>query len=378
MPNIGRNDPCHCGALREDGKPKKYKKCCLHKDEEAIKEIIERARNKISEPFEKGGFLTGRPFIGTIFNGQRARAVGNQVFLRPLDETFQLFVLRRLSEIIGKDWFDKERLKQDKGRHPVFLWFEELNVKMSSLAPLTAGEKIRPLEMDGNIKALLTLAFDFYSLAHCSANPLPKMLKRLKVVDQFQGARYEIAVAGLVARSGFDITWISDDTVKHCEFIAKHKITKETLAFEAKSHHREGVLGKVGDFSVEKTKVKIIDHIREALEQSEKDVPLVIFDDLNLPLTPNEALENKKWFKDINEQLEHMKFYDNYKDTNYGALFITNFSWHFHQVLPSDENEVVMYFHTGGKYSIKKETLDYLDLATRQYGSVPSRLDEFS
>jgi len=25
---IGRNDPCPCGALRPDGKPMKYKKCC--------------------------------------------------------------------------------------------------------------------------------------------------------------------------------------------------------------------------------------------------------------------------------------------------------------------------------------------------------------
>ena len=26
---IGRNDPCPCGAVDENGKPKKYKKCCL-------------------------------------------------------------------------------------------------------------------------------------------------------------------------------------------------------------------------------------------------------------------------------------------------------------------------------------------------------------
>lgn len=26
---IGRNDPCPCGAVDENGKPKKYKNCCL-------------------------------------------------------------------------------------------------------------------------------------------------------------------------------------------------------------------------------------------------------------------------------------------------------------------------------------------------------------
>lgn len=27
---IGRNDPCPCGALDENGKPKKYKNCCMN------------------------------------------------------------------------------------------------------------------------------------------------------------------------------------------------------------------------------------------------------------------------------------------------------------------------------------------------------------
>ena len=26
---IGRNDPCPCGSLDKNGKPKKYKNCCL-------------------------------------------------------------------------------------------------------------------------------------------------------------------------------------------------------------------------------------------------------------------------------------------------------------------------------------------------------------
>ena len=32
MPNLGRNEPCHCGS------GKKYKKCCLEKDTEAKRE----------------------------------------------------------------------------------------------------------------------------------------------------------------------------------------------------------------------------------------------------------------------------------------------------------------------------------------------------
>jgi tetratricopeptide (TPR) repeat protein len=34
MANIGRNDPCHCGS------GKKYKRCCLDKDEAAEREVL--------------------------------------------------------------------------------------------------------------------------------------------------------------------------------------------------------------------------------------------------------------------------------------------------------------------------------------------------
>ena len=27
---VGRNDPCPCGAKGENGKPKKFKKCCMN------------------------------------------------------------------------------------------------------------------------------------------------------------------------------------------------------------------------------------------------------------------------------------------------------------------------------------------------------------
>ncbi len=43
MKKIGRNDPCHCGS------GKKYKKCCLEKDE---KERYLKTLNKLNENIE--------------------------------------------------------------------------------------------------------------------------------------------------------------------------------------------------------------------------------------------------------------------------------------------------------------------------------------
>lgn len=374
---LGRNDPCYCGATREDGKPKKYKKCCLEKDEQAFKELQQVIYNMPTEPFERDGSLTGRPFIDTVFKGQRMRAVGGQVFGRPLDETFHLFLLRRFAETLGKDWRDQQLREKVEHQHPLFIWCEEVDQVIQKASNPAEKFTIRSVEMTGNMKALLSLSYDFYSLNHCSAKPLPKLLKRLKNKNQFQGARYEIAVAGIVARSGFDITWMNDDSQKHSEFIATHKITKQKIGFEAKSHSRDGVLGKEGAFDVEKSRVKIMDHVREAIEQSNKELPIIIFDDLNLPLTPETLTSEKEWFKQIDIQLQHFNFFDMNKTTNYGAMFITNFSWHFHDKVPLKENEVVVYSHISSKFSIDQEILNLLSLACRQYGSVPARLEEF-
>jgi hypothetical protein len=375
---IGRNDDCPCGAKKPDGSVIKYKNCCeLKKKSPVPQEVLDYFKNNppIPEPFEKGGFLTGRPFITETFQGKRARAVGNQVFLRPLDETFHLFILRTLSETLTQKWIESEEKKSDP--HQVVQWFQEAQ-KIISKDKNELNEKVRGVKLTGNMRALLALAYDFYTLKHCSAPVLPKLLNRLRNPQQFQGARYEIAVAGLVCRAGFNIEWVNS-VGKHGEFIGTHKVTGDKAVFEAKSHHRQGVLGIDGEFNSESTKTKVVDHVREALEQTQDDdLPLVLFDDLNLPLTSNVPSNEKGWFKEIDEHLKKYGFLytDIYKRC--ALLSITNFSWHFHYEVPPEKNELVNYFHINGKHSLKQETvLKYLDLSAKQYGYVPTLLHEF-
>ncbi len=95
-----KQDPCFCGSLDKYGKPKLYKNCCRKKVPEITNQLLEKFRDRPREPFEKGGFLTGRPFISETFQERRVRAVKNIVYLRPLDETFHTFILARFSEIL--------------------------------------------------------------------------------------------------------------------------------------------------------------------------------------------------------------------------------------------------------------------------------------
>ena len=63
VPQLGRNEPCHCGSGR------KYKKCCLEKDAGRLRSEREAG------PITAGGTVGGR---GSTANAgtQRARDVG--------------------------------------------------------------------------------------------------------------------------------------------------------------------------------------------------------------------------------------------------------------------------------------------------------------
>ena len=370
---VGRNDPCPCGALKSDGKPMKYKKCCeLKQSPKVPQEVIDYFKNHmpIPEPFEKGGFLTGRPFITEIFQGTRMRAVANVIYRRPIDETFHLFLLRRFSEILTQKWVEGEEKKSNP--HTLIRWFREMQSHINISDDKKDGS-LHSVKMTGDMRSLLALAYDFYTLQHCSAPVSQKLLNRLRDEQQFQGARYEIAVAGLVCRAGFEIKWINN-LGKHCEFVGKHKVTGEKAAFEAKSHHRDGVLGRDGKFNAEMAKIKIINHVKEALQQTTtEDMPLVVFDDLNLPITSGVPLNEKKWFKEIENHLEKYGFLKDPEYKRCAVLMVTNFSWHFHYDIPPEQNELVAHFHQGNKYSLRMDTiLQYLDLSAKQYGFVPT------
>ena len=95
-----------------------------------------------------------------------------------------------------------------------------------------------------------------------------------------------------------------------------------------------------------------------------------------MPLTPKTAFREKTWFKQVEDQLKPQSF--SFAGTQFAGLFLTNFSWHFETNTPRGQNEVMVYFHTGGPFSLKTETvIQYIDLAAKQYGFVPVKEEEF-
>ena len=95
--------------------------------------------------------------------------------------------------------------------------------------------------LTGPAKAHLCFSYDLYWLPLVNKLPL-SLITRLKQFQAFQGARYEILIAAVFARAGFDIEWIDDVKAKgkHPEFIATHRQTKKKVGVETKSRKRQG------------------------------------------------------------------------------------------------------------------------------------------
>lgn len=270
------------------------------------------------------------PDIQTVWKGQRVRAVWNRVYLRPLREGLGEFALLVLKWTLGRAWFLRECEKAPGSRHQIVAWYyhyyewQRVNMKPENAVP-GGGWSAKP---DGHVRALLCLSEDVFDLQ--SVNRLPRnLLCRLKDPQAFQGARYEIAVAGMFARLDYEIDWLGHGSQRHCEFIAIHRASGVRIAVEAKSRHRRGVLGYPGVYDRDASlKADIGRQLEEAMSQAPDGMPFVIFIDLNAPPTPGLPLPEKPWFAQFRELVSRGGEPSPARPDPYNAVFLTNYAYH--------------------------------------------------
>lgn len=370
---IGRNDPCLCGS------GKKYKKCHLGTDPNSL--MAQRMFQK--ESYERDGQLIGRPVISTEFKGHKVVAVGSRLYHSlPANITFHEFLITFLKDIVGHSWGLAESNKPKEEQHIIVRWIKEM-VELLGISTTHVENQIRDIKsakVSGNVQALLSLAYDIYSIYHCTDLP-EDLINRLKNNDQFQGAKYEIAVAGIFVRAGFNLKWYLRSTSKQGEFVATHGDTGEKITVEAKSRHREGVLNRPGILKDFKEMRAQVGHLfNQALEKPDEGNPFMIFVDINLPLTDGPNTLQKRWINDIKKMLDqHPK--DTYENPDpFTALFITNFSWHYHGISTDvRRGETVTIIPLFPKIRTRDQnTITLLHKATEQYGVVPPLFPENS
>lgn len=339
-------------------------------------EVMKMLR-KIARPeyLDESGKLVGRPPVSALFNGWRYVAIGARMVKVPPQTTFHEFLeMLLLSDVLGNEWIAAERERPEVSQHPIARWLFELR-DLRGQAPAEASGSVRTLDMTGSALAFLTLGYDVYSILHCGALPA-QILARLKHPTEFQGAKYEIAVAGLFARAGFTIEWIDDPARKRPEFIAAHKTTGEKLVVEAKSRHRAGVLGRPGAAEIGEMKAGLDRLLRAALEKETDDVPYAIYLDANLPLS-NDPARGLAWLPDVQRMLDTRAPSASSPDP-FSAITVTNFSWHYTgntTTAARSESLLVLSRHPHSPLRDER-TIRLIYTAAQQYGDVPGTFPE--
>lgn len=303
---IGRNAPCPCGSGR------KYKKCCLGKTAQPpqipaeVWKAFVRHRDGEAERLRRFGHV--RAPIFTEVAGYKVVAVGSRLMWDKNWKTFHDFLFTYIAGgVFGKEWGDGEIVKPFEERHPIAQWYQRLCELQARYAEQRTGDGTYEALATGPVMAYLSLAYDLYTLEH-HALLRDVLIKRLKVKDQFQGARYETYVAAAFVRAGFDVV-LEDETdtsTSHCEFVATHRASGARYSVEAKSRHRPGFLGVAG---TPKPLAEIEANISSLLVKALRkraDHERIVFIDVNVPREEGLIFE-ADWFKKIAGQVHRLE-----------------------------------------------------------------------
>jgi hypothetical protein len=326
---------------------------------------------------DEQGRLIGRPFIDTIYERKRVRAVGAQIVFRPPQETKHEFFVHVLANTLGNAWKEAQDKLAPEERHPIITWgdgWDDLRRDGGAKALDRREEQpgIYSSTATGDALALIALAYDMYTLRHAMViSPDDPIVKRLGNRDQFQGVRYELAVAAIFVRAGYEVEWLTDTSRKLPEFIARREGGGVEIAVEAKSRSRPGVLGRPGGRPDEaELKADLSRLFRDALKKETGDRPLVIFLDLNLPLGGERTFQ--EWIEKLHDEvLASTGEASAERPDPYSAVVFTNFSWHWDGDNPTGGAERFLALPVYPNVPLPDGEADRFFEAINQYGSVP-------
>jgi len=245
-----------------------------------------------------------RPIITLEAFDNRFTAVGNEIHFSPIETTkyFPDFLTRYVKRVLTQTWGNAEIAKPLPERHQILKWYESV----------CHYERRQKRDADGAYRrvpsgAMLSwyrFAYDLYLIKH-NAKLQKRILDRIRSKDHFQGARFELCVTAAMVVAGFQIDFEdeTDTSRKHPEFIAKHP-SGISVAVEAKSRHRHGVLGFELPGGTVTDKVAVEGLLRNALAK-DCNVPYFIFIDVNVPPT-TEVAEGNPWFKEMSDTVKNL------------------------------------------------------------------------
>lgn len=322
----GRNQACPCGS------GKKFKRC--HGGPNAdYEEMISRgareaerqaAIHRLQRERQQG---LGRGIISTDASGTRLVVVGYRKCWGNW-KTFHDFLYAYAIDVLGREWFQAESEKPPALRHPIFGWHGRL-MALSKSIQAEPGQ-VKQIQITGAVNAYLTLAHDLYTLEHNASQAhtpgiQERLLGRLKHPDQFVGARYEIRVAAMFLRAGFDLAWEdeTDRSTTHGEFTATYPNTGKSFWVECKMRNQSPASKSQTGFG------KFVGLVSDALRK-ETEAERLIFVDINTPAKPRVLESYYDWRTAAVSDLRRFEGSKAVEELPAALVFITNFPDHHH------------------------------------------------
>jgi hypothetical protein len=371
---IGRNELCPCGSGL------KYKKCCICHNGTAIlkKEStpdVSTINLKSISPFSS----CFRMMLSFEFNGYRLRFVFGGMHYCPLNETFHDFLLNIINKTFGSKWGASQSGMSEENKHVVFSWFEDLVKFRKEFTEKIETEStphglILSAEMDGPQQALFSFAWDLFCL-QIKGKISEDHVKKLKDNNMFQSFRYEIAVAAIMVRSGFEIEWYdtSGKDGKKSEFIATHLRTGLKVTVEAKSIRRIGVLNEKGVLDRNDDKLpRIAKQLKAAEKKKEKGIPHLVFIDINRPPHVSDITSDINYIKKL---IDAMPIVSADKPAKHEVLIMTNFSPYYGgigKLVPKDQHFISKPNYCNDE--IDSRDLDEIINSLNYYSYIPNEI----
>ncbi|SOB89102.1 YecA family protein [Stappia indica] len=331
MAKVGRNQLCPCGSK------KKYKHCCGNHYAD-FDRVFSRSPfifdNEADEKIRQNQQGLGKPIISAELQDRRVIAVGDRLYFSKGWKTFPDFLDDYIKDALGADWGNAEIAKPEEDRHQIIKWYQSYCIYQKQ-TDVPDGQ-VRSADVNGLIICYLGLAYNLYLLEH-NVELQARMITRLKDRSNFQGAFYELIVAGALIRAGYELVLEDEDDrrSKHCEFAAINRSSGKRYSVEAKMRSVNGLLGKteMDGGSDKKPLGKLITHLHGALSKPSAGMRL-LFVDINAPMDPAVSEEVRPAIIDAaTKKIIHYEGNPQAPDET-AYVFITNVAVHRYLDLP--------------------------------------------
>jgi hypothetical protein len=329
--------------------------------------LFEEQERKERERIARFGQI--RPQISMKAHGQRWVAVRNRLYYSDKWKFFPDFLRDYLPQVFGLEWCKTEAVKPEAERHPVITWRALGAAHMNSQPAQPDGT--RAALPSGALAAYMHFAYDLY-VVDDNGGLDAALLERLKNPEQFQGARQELFAEATCYRAGFTIQHENekDISTRHAEFTARHTATGQFLSVEAKSRHRDGVLGRPGQVA-ERPSFTFARLINDAVAKKPNH-PLVVFLDTNMPYKWAERMLTRQADNALSQPMKRLLTEINKEHGGadpYTMLVLINHPHHYaiRDLAPQPHMLSVLAQHPKANIS----ALRSLALAASLYGNIP-------